>query len=37
MQARYSANWYGYLSKQRLDTMKRNGNAPSTELRSATR
>jgi soluble lytic murein transglycosylase len=25
MQARYSANWYGFLSQQRLDTMKRNG------------
>src|SRR5438876_2045505 len=23
---RYDANWYGYLAKQRLDTMKRNGN-----------
>jgi soluble lytic murein transglycosylase len=28
MQIRYDANWYGYLSKQRLDTMLRNGNAP---------
>jgi soluble lytic murein transglycosylase len=27
MQGRYGANWYGYLSKQRLDTMTRNGNA----------
>jgi soluble lytic murein transglycosylase len=27
MQARYDANWYGYLSKQRLETMNRN-NAP---------
>ncbi|MEA2172874.1 MAG: soluble lytic murein transglycosylase [Blastocatellia bacterium] len=26
MQIRYGANWYGYLSKQRLDTMGRNGN-----------
>jgi soluble lytic murein transglycosylase len=26
MQARYDANWYGYLSRQRLDTMNRNGN-----------
>ncbi len=25
---RYDANWYGYLAKQRLDTMTRNGNAP---------
>ena len=24
---RYDANWYGYLAKQRLDTMTRNGNA----------
>jgi soluble lytic murein transglycosylase len=30
MQGRYDANWYGYLSKQRLDTMLRNGNAPRT-------
>ncbi|HEX8173896.1 MAG TPA: transglycosylase SLT domain-containing protein [Pyrinomonadaceae bacterium] len=27
MQSRYDANWYGYLSKQRLETMNRN-NAP---------
>ena len=27
MQGRYSANWYGYLSKQRLDTMNRTGGA----------
>lgn len=27
MQGRYGANWYGYLSKQRLETMSRN-NAP---------
>jgi soluble lytic murein transglycosylase len=25
LQARYDANWYGYLAKQRLDTMERNG------------
>jgi soluble lytic murein transglycosylase len=25
MQSRYDANWYGYLSKQRLETMARNG------------
>jgi soluble lytic murein transglycosylase len=31
MQGRYDANWYGYLSKQRLDTMLRNGNAPRAE------
>ncbi|HEX8139095.1 MAG TPA: transglycosylase SLT domain-containing protein [Pyrinomonadaceae bacterium] len=24
LQARYGANWYGYLAKQRLDTMERN-------------
>jgi soluble lytic murein transglycosylase len=28
MQARYSANWYGFLSQQQLDTMKRNGTMP---------
>jgi soluble lytic murein transglycosylase len=28
MQSRYSANWYGSLSQQRLDTMKRNGAMP---------
>ena len=28
LQARYDANWYGYLAKQRLDTMNRNGNVP---------
>jgi soluble lytic murein transglycosylase len=28
MQSRYSANWYGFLSQQRLDTMKRNGAMP---------
>ncbi|MGB7923767.1 MAG: transglycosylase SLT domain-containing protein [Pyrinomonadaceae bacterium] len=32
MQGRYDANWYGYLSKQRLDTMTRNGNAPRAEF-----
>lgn len=30
MQARYGANWYGYLSRQRLEAMQRNGNAPQT-------
>ncbi|HKO95999.1 MAG TPA: transglycosylase SLT domain-containing protein [Pyrinomonadaceae bacterium] len=25
---RYDANWYGYLAKQRLDTMLKNGTAP---------
>ncbi len=28
LQARYDANWYGYLAKQRLDTMNRNANVP---------
>jgi soluble lytic murein transglycosylase len=28
LQARYDANWYGYLAQQRLDNMNRNGNAP---------
>jgi len=28
LQARYDANWYGYLAKQRLDNMNRNGNVP---------
>jgi soluble lytic murein transglycosylase len=28
LQERYDANWYGYLAKQRLDDMKRNGNVP---------
>jgi soluble lytic murein transglycosylase len=27
LQARYDANWYGYLAKQRLDNMARNGNS----------
>jgi len=30
--ARYDANWYGYLAKQRLDDMARNGNAPQTNF-----
>jgi soluble lytic murein transglycosylase len=29
MQARYDANWYGYLAKQRLDAMSRNRSASS--------
>ncbi len=29
MQARYDANWYGYLAKQRLNVMSRNGDASS--------
>ena len=31
MQARYSSNWYGYLSKQRLDSL-RNSNAPQADF-----
>lgn len=32
MQARYEANWYGQLAKQRLDTMTRNGQTQSAAL-----
>jgi soluble lytic murein transglycosylase len=32
MLARYNANWYGYLSGQRLDAMKRSGNAPAANF-----
>lgn len=32
MQARYEANWYGYLAQQRLDTMTRNRTAPEQEF-----
>ncbi len=32
LQARYDANWYGYLAKQRLDTMARNGNLPQRDF-----
>src|SRR5256886_7288943 len=32
LQARYDANWYGYLAKQRLDTLNRNDNAPEKEF-----
>ena len=32
MQGRYGANWYGHLSKQRLDTMARNGNVPRADF-----
>ena len=32
LQSRYDANWYGYLAKQRLETMTRNGNAPQKDL-----
>src|SRR3989454_628350 len=32
LQARYDANWYGYLAKQRLDTMARNGNVPQKDF-----
>src|SRR5436309_9349216 len=28
LQARYDANWYGYLAQQRLSAMNRNGSAP---------
>ncbi|MDT5059654.1 MAG: soluble lytic murein transglycosylase [Acidobacteriota bacterium] len=28
MQARYNANWYGFLSRQRLDSMKNSGQLP---------
>jgi soluble lytic murein transglycosylase len=34
LQARYDANWYGYLAKLRLDTMKRNGNVPAQDFPS---
>src|SRR5262252_2733977 len=30
--ARYDANWYGYLAKQRLDDMARNNKAPTTDF-----
>ena len=33
MQARYSSSWYGYLSKQRLDSL-RNSNAPQADFSS---
>ena len=32
LQTRYDANWYGYLAKQRLDDMARNGSAPQTNF-----
>lgn len=32
MQPRYSANWYGYLSQQRLDTMARNNQQPRADF-----
>lgn len=34
LQARYDANWYGYLAKQRLDDISRNGSAPRTNFSS---
>ena len=34
LQARYDANWYGYLAKQRLDTMARNSNVPQKDFPS---
>jgi soluble lytic murein transglycosylase len=32
MQHRYDANWYGYLSRQRLETMARNGQQPNADF-----
>jgi soluble lytic murein transglycosylase len=32
LQARYDANWYGYLAKQRLDNMDRNGKVPANDF-----
>jgi soluble lytic murein transglycosylase len=32
LQARYDANWYGYLAQQRLDTMSRNGNVQAKDF-----
>jgi len=32
LQARYDANWYGYLAKQRLDIMARNTNVPQIDF-----
>jgi soluble lytic murein transglycosylase len=32
MQGRYDANWYGYLAKQRLDSLTRNGSASGKEF-----
>ncbi|HEX8098391.1 MAG TPA: transglycosylase SLT domain-containing protein [Pyrinomonadaceae bacterium] len=32
MQGRYDANWYGYLSRQRLEVLSRNGSAPNAEF-----
>jgi len=32
LQERYDANWYGYLAKQRLDDMNRNGNVPAKDF-----
>lgn len=32
LQARYDANWYGYLARQRLDDLARNGGAPQTNF-----
>jgi soluble lytic murein transglycosylase len=32
MLARYNANWYGYLSEQRLLSMKNSGNAPAADF-----
>jgi soluble lytic murein transglycosylase len=32
LQERYDANWYGYLAKQRLADMQRNGNVPAKDF-----
>jgi soluble lytic murein transglycosylase len=32
MQARYEANWYGYLAQQRLDNLTRNRSVPAQEF-----
>jgi soluble lytic murein transglycosylase len=32
LQTRYDANWYGYLARERLDTMARNGNVPQKDF-----
>jgi soluble lytic murein transglycosylase len=34
LQARYAANWYGYLAKERLETMGRNGNMSRADFSS---
>jgi len=37
LQLRYDANWYGYLAKQRLDDLNRNGAVIDSSLDSVTR